>query len=96
MGANTFMIKAEGKTAADAFRTARKEAQYMYGHNGYTGTIAEKDDYTEITLPKGRDPKEYADELIEKGDPRIEDTWGDAGCIKIAKKTWLFFGWAKS
>jgi hypothetical protein len=42
MGGNTFFTTAEGRTADDAFRTAVSQAQWEYGHGGYTGTIAEK------------------------------------------------------
>jgi hypothetical protein len=49
MGATTFSTTAVGKTADAAFTEARNEALYQYGHNGYTGTIAEKRSYQLIT-----------------------------------------------
>lgn len=42
MGADTFITIGSGKTFDEAFRAAVKQAQWEYGHGGYTGTIAEK------------------------------------------------------
>lgn len=53
MGACNFTTVARGKTAADAFDTAVRDARYDYGHAGYTGTIAEKSGYVEFALPSG-------------------------------------------
>jgi len=53
MGACDFESRGFGKTVRDAFRSAREEAQYLYGHAGYTGTIAEKDSVIEYEVPKG-------------------------------------------
>lgn len=96
MGATTFTTVAEGDTADEAFRFARIEAQYDRGHGGYTGTIAEKSSFTMIArnlVPK--DALALAEQLIDDGDPRIDDKWGPAGCIALADgKRFLFFGWA--
>ena len=73
MGANTFFTRAKGNTAKDAFNAAVKEAQYEYGHRGYTGTIAEKHDFVMITCPKGIKPIECADDLINEGDDRVDN-----------------------
>ena len=43
MGGEIFYTKQKGSSANDAFQKAKQEAQYEYGHGGYTGTIAEKD-----------------------------------------------------
>lgn len=100
MGAEVFFHATEGKTVDEAFRKAVDEACYDYGHAGYTGTIAEKDSYVVIKCPKDRKPQEYADSLINDGDPRIDDKWGPAGAIKLepmdGSNMWLFFGWASS
>jgi len=48
MGAEEFEHAARGKTMSDAFDSAVREAQYNYGHSGYTGTIAEKDGYIDF------------------------------------------------
>lgn len=99
MGGNTFETGAKGKSANEAFRAAVKQAQYDYGHAGYTGTIAEKQGFVEIPIPvtdPPTDPLAYARTLIDNGDPRIDDKWGPAGCITIGPGEYLFFGWASS
>lgn len=45
MGAEQFTAMVVAKDAFEAFDKARKEATYLYGHAGYTGTIAEKDGF---------------------------------------------------
>lgn len=96
MGAQTFTHTAKGTSAEEAFHRAVEEARCENGHGGYTGTIAEKDSFVTIPLPEGRKPKEYARELIDEDDERIDDKWGPAGCIKVADDEYLFFGWASS
>ncbi len=98
MGGTTFQCTAKGKTAEEAFRAAKGQAYYDYGHAGYTGTIAEKESFVLITPPKEWEllPGRYATELIDEGDERICDKWGPAGCVKIGEDTWLFFGWAST
>lgn len=86
MGAEQFWTVGFGKTAKDAFQIAREEAAFSYGHSGYTGSIAEKNNYIMIPLPKGKNANDYIDELFEKEDPRINDKWGPAGCIDITKE----------
>jgi hypothetical protein len=51
MGANGFDTIALGKTADEAFVNAVKDAQWEFGHGGYTGTIAEKHGIVEFMLP---------------------------------------------
>ncbi len=96
MGATTFMTREKGKTVQEAFNSAVSRARYNHGHAGYTGTIAEKDGFIEITPPKEWEllPAKYARELLDNDDPRIDDKWGPAGAVKIGEDTWLFFGWA--
>ena len=96
MGAQVFMVRAKGATAQEAFRSAVASAQYNSGHGGYTGTIAEKCLFTMIPRPPGEKPEVYADRLIDAGDERVDDTWGPAGAIEVAKGEFLFFGWASS
>ncbi len=95
MGADTFMMGAEGDNANEAFGRARREAQHMEGHGGYTGTIAEKDSFVMIDA-KGTisEKMRFARELINDCDERIDDKWGPAGCIKVEDGKYLFFGWA--
>lgn len=51
MGACSFYDMGLGKTASEAFGTAVRQARYDYGHAGYTGTLAEKDDYMLVIRP---------------------------------------------
>jgi len=94
MGADVFFTRARGGTAKEAFIEAVDDAYYEYGHNGYTGTIAEKDGFVMIKLPEGMDPVAYADTLIANDDDRISNKWGPAGCIELPDNEYLFFGWA--
>jgi hypothetical protein len=99
MGAVDFMTRAKGKTVRDAFNTAVDEAQYMYGHAGYTGSIAEKDGWVEVSdIPEVITPlhnaQDIANQMINNEDPRINDKWGPAGAIRVGDDEWLFFGWA--
>lgn len=95
MGSARFVVEAEGKNAREAFNSSVEEHQYNYGHAGYTGTIAEKDSFKIISLPEGMNAEEYAEELLDTCDKRIDDKWGPAGCLVIEEgKRYLFFGWA--
>ena len=94
MGAQVFTTTAKGSDARNAFIGAVREAQYECGHGGYTGTIAEKDGFTVIPVEEGREPYEYAGELIDECDRRVNDKWGPAGCFELGEGRYLFFGWA--
>ena len=96
MGATPFEYTGDGKSAEEAFLNARDEALFDHGHAGYTGTLAEKNDYIMVALPEGEDAYAYAARLIEEGDERIDDKWGPAGCIELGGGRILFFGWAPS
>ena len=103
MGGCTFITSGEGKSAQEVFDKLKKQAQYDYGHSGYTGTIAEKDSFTMIDFPvntlaneKERKPivLYFINKMIDEGDPRIDDKWGPAGCIEWWPNCYVFFGWA--
>lgn len=94
MGACTFFVKGRGLSAKDAFQDLVEAAQYDHGHSGYTGTIAEKLSFVMINLPEGREPGDYADDLIDRQDARINDKWGPAGCFDLGGGEYYFFGWA--
>ena len=51
MGAERFMEIEAGKGLDEAFKKAVKKARYLYGHAGYTGTIAEKKDVINVRTP---------------------------------------------
>ena len=53
MGATTFTHIATGRTATEAFHTAKEEAYWERGHGGYTGTIAEKPGFLEFIPSSG-------------------------------------------
>jgi len=106
MGACTFATVASGPSAKAAFDTAVAEAKAAYGSR-YTGSIAEKDSFTVITIPYSFARSEpgpipalaevamrYAQHLIETQDGRIDDKYGPAGAIDLGEGEWLFFGWA--
>ena len=111
MGAEVFFAESNGKTAEQAFVEARRRALWENGNDGYTGSIAEKNEFTVLTLPSGKDAYEFANQLVDNGDPRVQDKWGPAGCVDITNtgrgyeskqqlesdmKIYLFFGWASS
>lgn len=60
MGANTFQTYGFGKDSREAFVAAVKDAQWEYGHGGYTGTIAEKATYSLVPLP----PRVTSDKFV--------------------------------
>lgn len=95
MGAESFSIRAKGRTAAEAFKAAVAQAQYDYGHSGYTGTIAEKDTFIMLPAP----PDEDFTGRYYPEDPnwqKVDDKWGPAGCFDLGNGWFLFFGWASS
>jgi hypothetical protein len=105
MGACDFYYRQRDKTAREAFRRAVEDAQWEYGHGGYSGTIAEKGSFVMIhseEVTSHDTAYDYASRLIEECDRRIWDKWGPAGCIEIpdsekdGTKEFLFFGMASS
>tara|TARA_B100000131_G_scaffold221323_1_gene212849 strand:- start:37690 stop:38025 length:336 start_codon:yes stop_codon:yes gene_type:complete len=109
MGASTFYQESWGKTPESAFWSAVRDAKWEHGHGGYTGTVAEKSEFVIIPVPEGKEPYQFASQLIDNGDPRVSDKWGPAGCIDLTETTrgyekregssedtplYLFFGWA--
>lgn len=98
MGATTFDTNAKGKDAKAAFLAAQQQARYDRGHSGYTGTIAEKSSFVMIPAdPRTTDleaARALVREMLNDGDPRIDDKWGPAGCIALKDGSFLFFGWA--
>lgn len=98
MGAVTFFTVSHAPSASAAFESATSAACHTHGDHGYTGTIAEKDDYVVVhdapPLPIP-DAEKLANELINKQDPRIDNKWGPAGAIRLVDG-WLFFGWAST
>ena len=101
MGSDSFTVVVVAKSAEEAFKEAIKDARKNHGRNGCTGTIAEKESFIEIPLPKRGKKDLQARALLEAdrlilNDERIEDEEGPAGCIQYKKNEYLFFGWAQS
>lgn len=106
MGAMTFFTVESGRDAQEAFHRATLYAQHRWGHEGYTGTIAEKDEFIIIKgdATPAKETEAIADKMLKEGDERINDKWGPAGAIKIEDaaesnffhELWAFFGWASS
>ena len=94
MGASEFMCTGHGATAKEAFAALTEEYRHEFGHGGYSGTIAEKREFVMISVPAGKDPQEFAGELLEEDKHPICDKWGPAGCIKLGPTKFFFFGWA--
>lgn len=59
MGATDFSTYGFGRDAREAFRKAVEDAQWEYGHGGYTGTIAEKPSYVLVKLPPRVSSKKF-------------------------------------
>ncbi len=97
MGAEEFTVVGKGKTANEAFRNAKQEAQYEHGHGGYTGTIAEKHGFRLITCKQDPELIEAkVEQCLSSMNHFCTDKWGDAGAIKMSKNEWVFFGVASS
>ena len=111
MGSEIFYIKRKGTKSRDLFINAREDAIMENGNSGYTGTIAEKSDYTMSKKPSEIDADKWI-EMIEdfneeedkekeyyeelKSDYEIyDDKWEDALCIPI-DGGFIFCGFASS
>ncbi|WP_181800353.1 hypothetical protein [Streptomyces ipomoeae] len=85
MGSEYFSAYQDGTDVKQAFRDAVENAEYEYGHGGYTGTIAEKDSYkvvTETPMPL-EEAEEYAATLANANNSPVDDKWGPAGAIPV-------------
>lgn len=95
-GGTDFATFAQGSSAQEAFNNARAEAKQMYGDDGYTGSIAEKDSFEMAS----RTPmtEEEAKEFIWGGNGfgKFDDKWGPAGCIELDTGGFVFFGIAST
>ena len=87
MGAMDFVhVVAVPNVDAERIAMAVEQAAYDYGHAGYTGTIAEKNDYVIVSGKLPLDEAEaLADEMISDDDHRITDKWGPAGAIPLQR-----------
>lgn len=105
MGAQIFKNLIRCQYPEEGFLQLTHAHSLISDPKGYSGTIAEKDDFIVIEIPPEfqSDPSDgdygrvikYADHLIETRDPRVDDKWGPAAAIRIeSKASWYFFGWA--
>jgi len=85
VGADRFCILIKEADPTIAFDFAKKEAGDEHGHGGYTGTIAEKHDFTVITrTPRSEaEAEELANTLLEDLASVVQDKWGPAGAIPV-------------
>lgn len=96
MGAQDFQETSKGGTINEAFENAVEQARHEHGHGGYTGTIAEKHDFTEIKCLPDKTPQQMMDLVMEDDDHWAQDKWGPAAAIQTGENEWTFFGWASS
>lgn len=79
MGATTFTCHAAGKTVDEAFKSAVADAHYWHGHDGYSGTIAEKSGWMAIKNPVARPTLEVAETLMaaewDESARRLIESW---------------------
>jgi hypothetical protein len=112
MGAEFDVVWNPNDDVDEAYAAVVEDALYWCGHQGYSGTLAEKPGY--VVLRATAPNKEEGLELAERIDrecvdhPRPEyrrhpsykeyssDKWGPAGAIKLDDGGWLFFGWCSS
>ena len=101
MGATEFTQFQTGLDPVTTFRGAVEAAAWEYGHGGYSGTLAEKDELT-VVSDDGislYEATEMAEKLMQDSDERIIDKWGPAGGSKIKetnKEGLLVFGFDSS
>lgn len=92
-----FMTTSSGATPEEAFKKIVDEATDYYeslGMGKFSGSVAEKSDFTLLSLPKDGSSWTYAKGLLDEDAPVIADPYGPAGCVPIGLNKWLFFGWA--
>ena len=96
MGAEVFACSAKGKDANEAFSVARADALYAHGHNGYTGSIAEKSSFRLVPLHESviKDQTTFILKIESLIDNEFSDKWGPAGCVELKEGEYYFFGWA--
>jgi len=97
MGAEEFYTSGTGKNVAEAFTEARERAYYEVGHQGYSGTIAEKDGFKEVPCEMTHEAvDEMVDKCLSDMDHWCQDKWGPAAAIQVLSNKWVFFGLASS
>jgi hypothetical protein len=97
MGACDFYVSSRQTDANVAFRTLVDQSQYEDGAGGYTGTIAEKSDFTILThAPQSPEELEALQEKHSDGDkwgpayaaPFAESSLGKERTVKVRAKSY--------
>lgn len=112
MGANFEVVYSTETDPTKAFREIVEEALYLYGHSGYSGTMAEKGDFVVIDYEAATraeaedmaytidDECVYVPRPSERRHPKYSnyatDKWGPAGALRVRDGGWVFFGWCSS
>lgn len=99
MGASEFFTSFSGATVREAFNNATEAARHEYGHGGYTGTIAEKNDYKSASsqvFDSRVEADAFANDCLSDGNHWANDKWGPAAYVTYKNKDgairFLFFG----
>jgi hypothetical protein len=84
MGADFFTETGSGSNVEQAFDNATEQSRYDHGSEGYTGTLAEKGDYTVVdrAVRWEKDAADFAE--TNANHPLVADKWGPAGAIPFA------------
>lgn len=99
MGAAEFRTLGKGTDANDAFYKVREAAAWEHGHGGYTGTIAEKDEF----LMRSEKVMTYNEaDVFAQADLENNDKWGPAFALRVVDVDpqgekfdgYMFYGWA--
>lgn len=85
MGGEAFKNTGKGASAAQVFCELVDNARYEYGHGGYTGTIAEKDEFVVFDVPEGMTPREFIRAAERQSDGEEDSARTDAQRAAIAK-----------
>lgn len=101
MGAQQFEEYEAGEDVGEAFSKATDHARFMYGHGGYSGTLAEKFEYVMLSSVPRTMAEAEAFMRTPEAEVATDDKWGPAGAIRVVDPErklngWLFFGWASS
>ena len=108
MGATIFYNQAKGTSPKAVFKQEKEEAQWEYGHGGYSGTIAEKSGFSMSRKSSYIDADECV-EMVDEFDSEdidqfhyydlkrvfniFDDKWGDSLCVPT-EDGFIFCGWA--
>lgn len=105
MGSCTIQTAGIGKTASEVFQAKVKQAEYEYGIDPYSGTIATVDGFKMVKLPARANIQKFVDGRFDVMDKRACE------CFELSKsraskfkaqhgmkgkrgKVFFFYGWA--